>query len=170
MSREYRWKSRAIGAAHQLSNQLLVKQYWFQLPLCNKTVISCLFGRIVKTMPLGTVDSSMHNCLRPCGLGLKCIELSTAPRGIVLTIHQTGKNYDNCILVTGSMGTTVNITRYLPNEASMLHRIIALTALSNIGYQLFRKKVSNYISNRYDTIRYDILLKSHFCTNNDIYR
>ena len=65
MSREYYWKSRAYGAARQLSNQLLVKQYWFQLPLCNKTVISCLFGRIVKTMPLGTVDSSMHNCPRP---------------------------------------------------------------------------------------------------------
>ena len=69
MSRENRAKPWAYDAAHQLSNQLLVKHYWFQVPLYNKTVISCLFGRIVKTMPLGTVDSSVHNCPRPCGLG-----------------------------------------------------------------------------------------------------
>ena len=86
MSQEYRGKSRANDAVHQLSNQLLVKHYWFQVPLCNKTVISCLFGRIVKTMPLGTVDSSMHNCPRPGSLEQYCIELSTAPCGIVLTI------------------------------------------------------------------------------------
>ena len=97
MSREYRRESRAYGAAHQLSNQLLVKQYWFQLALCNKTVISCFFGRIVysyfmpvwlivKTMPRGAVDSSMHYCPRPQGRGQLCIELSTVPRGIVLTI------------------------------------------------------------------------------------
>ena len=44
------WEAGAYEAAHQLSNQLLLKYYWFQVPLCNKTVISCLFGRIVKTM------------------------------------------------------------------------------------------------------------------------
>ena len=69
-----------------LKQSIASKHYWFHVPLYNKTVISGLFGRIVKTMPLGTVDNSMHNC----GLGQLCIELSTAPRGMVSTIHQTG--------------------------------------------------------------------------------
>ena len=56
------WEAGAYETAHQSSNQLLVKHYWFQVLLCNKTVISCLFGRMVETMPIGTVDSSMHNC------------------------------------------------------------------------------------------------------------
>ena len=30
------WESGAYEAAHQLSNQLLVKHYWFQVLLCNK--------------------------------------------------------------------------------------------------------------------------------------
>ena len=37
-------------------------------------------------MPQGAVDSSMHYCPRPQGRGKLCIELSTVPRGIVLTI------------------------------------------------------------------------------------
>ena len=37
-------------------------------------------------MPRGAVDSSMHYCPRPQGRGQLCIELSTVPRGIVLTI------------------------------------------------------------------------------------
>ena len=32
------------------------------------------------------MDSSMHYCPRPQGRGQLCIELSTVPRGIVLTI------------------------------------------------------------------------------------
>ena len=32
------------------------------------------------------MDSSMHSCPRPQGRGLLCIELSTVPIGIVLTI------------------------------------------------------------------------------------
>ena len=55
--------------AHQLSLKLLANHRLFQVRLGNKTVISCPFGRIVKTMPLGTVDSSMHYCPRPCALG-----------------------------------------------------------------------------------------------------
>ena len=41
---------------------------------------------IVKTMSRGAVDSSMHYCPRPLGRGQFRIELSTAPRDIVLTI------------------------------------------------------------------------------------
>ena len=82
MSREYRGKSRACDATHQLSNQLLLKYYWFQVPLCNKTVISCLFGRIVKTMPQGTVDSSMHYAPRYCGQ-LNAHSALSCPRHLV---------------------------------------------------------------------------------------
>ena len=34
-------------------------------PMGNKAVISWLFSRLVKTMPLGAFDSSMRNCPRP---------------------------------------------------------------------------------------------------------
>ena len=52
---------------HQSFNQLLVKYGWFQVRL-SKTK-SCLFGRIIRTMPIVTVDRSMHYCPTPCGLG-----------------------------------------------------------------------------------------------------
>ena len=54
---------------HQSCNQLLVKYGWFQVRLSNTKVISWLFGRIVNTMPIVTVDRSMHYCPMPCGLG-----------------------------------------------------------------------------------------------------
>ena len=41
---------------------------------------------IVKTMPRGVVGSSMNYCPRPLGRVQLRIELSTAPRDIVLTI------------------------------------------------------------------------------------
>ena len=47
---------------HQSCNQLLVKYCWFQVRLSNTKVISWLFGRIVNTMPIVTVDRSMHYC------------------------------------------------------------------------------------------------------------
>ena len=43
---------------------------------------------IVKTMSRGAVDSSMNYCPMPLGRGQLRIELSTAPRDIVLTILQ----------------------------------------------------------------------------------
>ena len=63
---------------HQLQNQLLVKYVWFQVRLSNTKVISWLFGRMVNTLPIVTVDRSMHNCPM------------LAPRGIILTAYQTG--------------------------------------------------------------------------------
>ena len=37
-----------------------------------KKVISWLFGRIINTMPIITVDRSLHYCPKPCGLGHNC--------------------------------------------------------------------------------------------------
>ena len=54
---------------HQSCNQLLVKYGLFQVWLSNTKVILWLFGRKVSTMPIVTVDRSMHYCPMPCGLG-----------------------------------------------------------------------------------------------------
>ena len=54
---------------HQSGNQLLVKYGWYQVRLSNTKVISWQFCRIVSTMPIVTVDRSMHSCSMPCGLG-----------------------------------------------------------------------------------------------------
>ena len=43
---------------------------------------------VVKTMSRGAADSSMNYCRRPLGRGQLRIELSMAPRDIVLTILQ----------------------------------------------------------------------------------
>ena len=40
----------------------------------------------VKTVARGFVKDSMHYRPRPCGLGRKCIETSTAPRAIEKTV------------------------------------------------------------------------------------
>ena len=56
---------------------------------CKGAIVSSYFmpgWRIVKTMSRDAVDSSMSYCPRPLGRGRLCIELSTAPRDIVLTI------------------------------------------------------------------------------------
>ena len=53
-------RHKLADVVHQLSKYLLANNCLFQVQLGNKTVVSCLFCRIVKTMALGTVDSSMH--------------------------------------------------------------------------------------------------------------
>ena len=54
---------------HQSCNQLLVKYGWFQVRLSNTKIISWLFGRIANTMPIVSVDRSMHYYPMPYGLG-----------------------------------------------------------------------------------------------------
>ena len=70
--RRMRWNITSLltlGTNHA-TNCMLVKYDWnFQVRLSNTKVVSWLFGRIVNTMPIVTVDRSMHCCPMPCGLG-----------------------------------------------------------------------------------------------------
>ena len=52
------------------------------------------------------MDSSMHYCPRPQGRGQLCIELSTVPRGIVLTILPN-KHEITVLLHNGAESNTV---------------------------------------------------------------